>query len=81
MKTRDIEVVQDETSPVANEVLAQSVVRIAEGIKKLNATPLNRKGLVVLISAATGVSRSTVDRVLSGLDTLEATYIKKKTKH
>lgn len=73
-----LKVVQTEENPIPVEVLAEAVVKMAEGIKRLNATPLNQRALIVLISAQSGVARDTVARVLNGMDQLEAAYTKKK---
>ncbi len=80
MTNKRLQIVQDEESPVAIDVLAASVVRIADGIKRLGNTPLNRDAIDVLVSAHTKVAKRTVTRVLDGLRDLEATYLKKKSK-
>lgn len=83
MKTR---IKQEPEKEVPTEVLASSIVAIAEGVKKLRAGRLNEKGLVLLIVHAcpgTGgygrnkVGVTEVKAVLAGLENLEATYLKK----
>lgn len=58
------------------EILAQSIVDISEGMKRINASRLSRRALVVLIKDATGVPIKTIETVLNGLSGLQATYVK-----
>lgn len=77
-KPKGLTVTQDEENPISKEVLASAVVKIAQGVKRMNATPLNRRAVVVLLADQTRIAKSTVERVLNGLDNLEFTYLKKK---
>lgn len=64
---------------VAAEVIASSIVQIADALRKLRNTRLNDRALVLLIqNAAVGsVSQRDVKNVLAGIAALEATYLKK----
>lgn len=46
-----VKVVQDETTPVQIEVLAEAIVQLDEATKKLLKSGLNRRALVVLLAA------------------------------
>lgn len=67
----------DNAVPV--EVLAQSIVSISAGIKKLLAGPINERGLCLLIqhAAPTTLSQKEIKSVLKGIADLEKTYLKK----
>lgn len=84
MKKAKIKVVQDETE-VAIEVLAQSIIDIAEGIKKLRSGPLNEKALILLIQHSAPTRNRMGQRygageildVLDGIEGLKEKYLKK----
>ena len=74
---------------IAAEQLANAIVAIDAGIKALRATRLNEKALEILIQHASPsitvngrqegrVSIREVRAVLSGLDSLRSTYLKKE---
>lgn len=77
---------QNPQKEVPTEVLADSVVAIAEGVRKLRSGRLSDNALFLLIQhAAPGVgsrgykplSLKTIKAVFAGIDALEATYIRK----
>lgn len=76
--TKPVVVKQDEQQPVPTEVLAESIVAIAAGMKKIRAGRLGERALVVLLKDSTGVAQYEIKKVLDGLESLEATYLKKK---
>ena len=61
---------------VEKEVLATSIVRIAEGFQKLLKTGLNRRALLVLIQDATLVSKRDIGLVLDAIQDLKSNYTK-----
>lgn len=81
---------QDEDAPVPVEVLAAGIKAISEGVRKLRAGPLNEDALVLLLVDATpaiyyGYKRikmtaKHIRAVLEGMQSLEATFLKKKPK-
>lgn len=82
-KKTTVVVKQDETKPVPVEVLAESIKRMAEGVRKLRAGPLNDHALVLLIQHAAPtvdfrqLNRKEIKSVLDGIDNLERTYLRK----
>lgn len=58
------------------EVIAQAIVDIAAGMKKLNGTRLTRKAIVTLLHASSGVNKGTIEIVLNNLELLERTWLK-----
>jgi hypothetical protein len=68
---------QDAEKPVEVEVLAQAIVEIGKAAKRLAASSLNRKAVVVLLSHQTGLGQGVVKAVLDGIADLESTYLRK----
>ena len=90
-KANVVKVVQkDELKPMPVEVIAESIKAIAEGIRKVRNGPLNDKALLLLIQHAapnTGgrynqskIGLTEIRAVIEGIESLEATYLKKKPK-
>ena len=60
----------------STEVLAEAIVNIGNAAKKLYASGLNRKAVIVLIQAETRLSRKDIALVLDILPQLERWYCK-----
>lgn len=81
---------KDETKPMPVEVLAESIKAISDGVRKLRSGPLNDKALLLLIQSAAPavggkygsqkIGMTDIRVVLEGMESLEATYLKKKPK-
>jgi hypothetical protein len=76
---RKVKVVPGDDPP-APEVLAQAIVDISNGVKKLYNTRLTEKTLVLLISHASKVTQKDVQAVLSAMYYLDKTYLKPSSK-
>lgn len=79
----------NEEAPISTEIIADCVVAIAEGVKKLRAGRLNERALILLIQHASPnvrqgrystspISSKTVRAVLAGMESLEREYLKPK---
>ena len=77
MRGMKVKVRQVDEEPVSTEVLATAIARIADGFAKLTSSGLNRRALLVLVSASSGVNRRTVEVVLTAIEGLKAEYCKK----
>jgi len=55
-------------------VLAQAILDISKAAKRLSASGLNRKAIVLLVSADSKVAQLDVRHVLESLDYLAKTY-------
>ena len=78
MKT--IRIKRNEENPESAELLAQSVIQVADGFAKVLSTPLNQKAIVTLVRAGIGESKITkgqVEMVLDALPRLKGWYIRK----
>ena len=81
MQTQSVRVTQKENVPeVPTEIIAQAIVDISRGVKRLTSARLTERALVVLLKDACGaeVSVNSIKRVLWKLQDLEKLYIKKK---
>ncbi len=78
MSARTVKVVDGE-NPVTTEIIADAVLAIAQGVRKLRAGRLNDRALVLLIQHATSppMGQREVKAVLAGIDALEAEYLRK----
>jgi hypothetical protein len=85
---KKVTIKQDEVKPVPTEILANAIVAMAEGVRKLRAGPLNDKALTLLIQHAapkpnggytkTALTTKQIKAVFDGIDALESEYLKKK---
>lgn len=88
MKKETIKVIQREDAVVPTEVIAEAIVQISKGVKTLLAGKLNERAIVLLITEATPasgtgynrkpISAKTVRAVLTGMESLEAQFLKPK---
>ncbi len=63
--------------PESTELLADSIVRISRALDKLYASGVNRKAIVILIQAATKLSRRDIEAVLDAQKRLAGWYCRK----
>lgn len=70
---------QTPDAEVPTEVLAESIVAISQGVKKLRAGRLNETALVLLLQHACKgvVSRNHIKCVLDALQDLERLYVRR----
>lgn len=80
MALKNLTVKQNSDAEVSTEIIAESIVEISRGMKKLRGGRLNDTALVTLLKASTGQSARTIQDVLDGLNSLEAKYIRKPVK-
>ena len=83
---KKVQIRQDPEKPVAVDILANAIVAMAEGVRKLRAGPLNDKALTLLIQHAAPkpngykqpLTAKQIRAVFDGIDALESEYLKKK---
>lgn len=63
--------------PVPTEIIAESIVEISQGMKRLRTGKLNDKAIGILLSHATGLGQGVCLTVLSALEDLEFQYVRK----
>lgn len=71
--------VKQSEEPIAAEVMAQAIVDIGEGMKRISRSPLRRDALVTLLNHTTKVGRKEIEYVLNSLEDLEGLYLKPKS--
>jgi hypothetical protein len=64
------------TEPVTEGMLATAIVEIAEAVKKLERSGLNRKAVVALIQDDTKLGKGLIETVIISLSNLAKTYTK-----
>lgn len=75
MKTK---LVQDPNKDeVPAEVLAQSIEDVAKGMRKILATRLTKRALMVLIRDACSISLREIEKVLDSVEHLDRRFLKK----
>lgn len=70
----------DEEKPVPAEIIAQSIVEIAKGMKVLNSMRLSRRAIVTLIHEQSKIARRDIEIVMNNLDRLEQDWLKPSQK-
>jgi len=76
----NISIKKSEDTPESVELLAQSVVQVAEGMQKVLNSPLSQRALIVLLQdgiGATKITKSQIKLVIEALPRLKAWYVKK----
>lgn len=79
MKKPKIIVKQKEDEEIPHEVMAEAIIEISRGMRKLMNSRLRREAIVVLIKDKSGVNKSVIEIVLNNLEQLEAMWIKRAT--
>lgn len=77
-KKTKLKVMQSPDKQVPTEILAQSIVNLSEGMKKIQDSILTERAILVLLKDLTGLPQKDIKAVLDGLAGLEKTYLKKK---
>jgi hypothetical protein len=76
-KAKTVKVVQDEADPIPVSVLARAITDISAAGKRLAASGLNRKAVVILIAHDTNLGQGVVRAVLDSISDLQRTYLEK----
>lgn len=78
--SKNIRIKKNEENPESAELLAQSIVQVAEGFEKVLKTPLTQRALIVLLHDGIGtakITKSQIKLVLEALPRLKGWYLKK----
>ena len=73
-------VIKDGEEPQPIEILESSIVEIAKGFKRVQASRITRETLVTLIESKCNAGKPAIRDVLNTLDSLESLFLKPKTK-
>jgi hypothetical protein len=75
----NVKIKKNEQAPESVELLAQSVIQVAEGFKRVLSSPLTERAIIVLLHDGIGqakISKSQIKLVLQALPRLKAWYVK-----
>jgi len=70
----------NEENPEPEELIASSIIQLAEGVEKLNKSRLNQRAILVLLKDMTGISMNQIDRILKAVGQLKTHYLKELPK-
>ena len=77
---QNIKIKKSEENPESAELLAQSIIQVADGFQKVLSSPLTQRALIVLLHDGIGISKITksqIKLVLDNLPRLKGWYIRK----
>lgn len=77
-KVNQVILKKDEKAPEPMEVIAASIIEVANGFKRLNECRLNKRVIILLIKDLTGLPMSDIEKVLNAAQQLEKQFIKSK---
>ena len=75
----NIKIKKNEENPESAEVLAEAIIKIANGFEKLLSTPLKEDAIVQLLmgmQGMAGISKGQVRLILKNLKRLKGWYVK-----
>lgn len=78
--SKNIKIKKNEENPESAELLAQSIIQVAEGFEKVLSSPLTQRALIVLLHDGIGtakITKSQIKLVLDNLPRLKGWYVKK----
>lgn len=75
MAVGKVEIIQKEGAEVPVQVLASSIVKIANAVDLIARAGMNKKCIVTLLSASSGVSKRDVTYVFDALLRLRSEYL------
>jgi len=76
---KNIRIKKSDDNPESAELLAKSVIQVAEGFEKILKSPLKQRALIVLLQDGIGqsrISKGQIKLVLEALPRLKAWYVK-----
>lgn len=74
-----VKIVKNEEQPESTEILAASIITIANGFEKLLSGPLNDDAIIALLyhKMKGRINKTDIELVLSNLRTLKGYYLRK----
>ena len=76
---KSMKIIDEQTGEITGyEVVAQSIERISESIRRLEASRLTAKLIVALVHDNTKISKREIQVVIESLRNLDKTYLKPK---
>lgn len=73
---QEVEIIKDKENPIPVEIMEKAVVDIANAMKKMTKSRLNRRAIVTLVARECCRSLADTERVIDALERLEKVYLK-----
>lgn len=73
---KEVRVQKSAENPEPTIILAEAVTKISDGMTSLLTSGLNKKAIVILLQAETGLGKGTISTVLDALPRLKGWYCK-----
>lgn len=74
--TRKIEIEKDPLNEIPVKVFEQAVLDVANAMKKLSESRLNRNAILALVKDSSGWPKSTIGQIMDHLEAIGETYLK-----
>jgi hypothetical protein len=71
-----ITVKTNEENPEPLELIAASIITIADGIRKINSSRLKKRAVLLLLRDVTGIGMNEIEKIIDCADKLEAHFVK-----
>ena len=72
----DLHLLTDERRETYLEIVASSVIKLADGIRKINDSGLTQRAIVLLLHDATGVNKKEIVKILEAAPLLAERYVR-----
>lgn len=76
LRTQTITVKTNEENPEPVELIAQSIIDVAEAAKKMNDSRLKQRAVILLIKDVTNLPMKDIEAVLNAAGKLKEYYVK-----
>jgi len=74
MRKTKVIVTQDKEKPISVEIIASSIKQIAQHMRAIEKSSLNRRAILVLLKDCTGINMNEIEKVLDSLSALDKRY-------
>ena len=75
-KTPNVRVVHNEGEEIQTEILADAIVELSKHMQAIFSGRLNKRAILVLLRASSGLPMCDIEKVLNSLATLQVQYTK-----
>jgi len=76
MQKNTITVKKDVENPEATEIIAKSIIDLANAVEKFNKGPLKERAIIILLQDITGMSIVNIKKVLAAIPQLKKEFVK-----
>lgn len=76
-KSPKVELIQEKEKEIPVQILAKSIVDVAEAMERIKSSRVTRDLIVTLVWARSGVSKAAINTILDNLENIERQWLKK----